>query len=400
MATYIRDDSINNLQSALQFYAQQSAQRQARDLQRAELRRSMGDNIGAEAALRSSEQGLAGKIYDSITGNKAREWEIDNPYRGKELGLRTLIDTPEKQQVQTLKDINAVKQLKNIYGKDTDSLNKQLGLMGLTQTPQDIISGYDNKVAQNKEIEGYNLKAEAYNKKIADLPNSYKGNESYQNQQILDNAMNAISNAGTMHEKLENYNRYLTTGKAIADHYGHRFEAQPASFFGIGSGGKGGTGSGKLEDVYIKDIEGNAIIPLKLTNAEINDPEIKEKLFNKYKKQLASKGINSWEDLDVGYASGNSFNLSTDDKLKNKINKQLEKEKLQNALTMLNQSTGWDVGDANKGTVIYNKDEAKAYISGLGLEAYQDKDGKWRVKGNRNVAKAQPQSDVDQFLGD
>ena len=334
--------NFNNSMRGLQGLAELDEQRRKRQLQASIEAKDRGDNPTAERLFLESQRGLLGNMF----GKEAQEWEIDNPYRGKEASLQALIETPEQQQVQSLKDTNAVNELKKIYGNNTEALNKQLGLMGLTQTPQDIISGYDQKVAQNKQISADNRRAEAYNKKLANVPKSYKGNESYQNQQILDNAMNAISNAGTMQEKLENYNRYLTTGKAIADHYGHRFEAQPAAFFGIGSGGKGGSGSGKPDDVYIKDLEGNAIIPLKLTNKEINDPEIKEKLFNRYQKQLASKGIHSWEDLDVGYASGNSFNLSTEDKIKNKISKQIEKEKLQNALTMLNQRTGWNVGDA------------------------------------------------------
>ena len=193
--------NFNNSMRGLQGLTELDEQRRKRQLQASIEAKDRGDNPTAERLFLESQRGLLGNMF----GKDAQEWEIDNPYRGKEASLQALIETPEQQQVQSLKDTNAVNELKKIYGNNTEALNKQLGLMGLTQTPQDIISGYDQKVAQNKQISADNRRAEAYNKKLANVPKSYKGNESYQNQQILDDAMNAISNAGTMQEKLENY---------------------------------------------------------------------------------------------------------------------------------------------------------------------------------------------------
>lgn len=271
--------NFNNSMRGLQNLAELDEQRRKRQLQASIEAKDRGDNPTAERLFLESQRGLLGNMF----GSDSKEWEINNPYRGKEAGLQALIETPEQQQVQTLKDVNAIKQLKKIYGNNTEALNKQLGLMGLTQTPQDIISGYDQKVAQNKQISADNRRAEAYNKRLADIPKSYKGNESYQNQQILENAMNAISNAGTMQEKLENYNRYLTTGKAIADHYGHRFEAQPAAFFGIGSGGKGG--KGEKPKPYNIIVDGDKIRVVGVTDSMLMDKDgINAAIIKRYPK--------------------------------------------------------------------------------------------------------------------
>ena len=390
--------NFNNSMRGLQNLAELDEQRRTRQLNQSIDAILRGDSDTSEKLFLQSQRGLFGNIF----GSDSKERTFNNPYAKEKVGLQSLIETPEQQQVQTLKDINAVNELKKIYGNNTEALNKQLGLMGLTQTPQDIISGYDNKVAQNKQITADNFKREAYNKSLANQVKEYIGTEEEKQQQLLNDAYSAIKNSATPQEQLKNYMQYRVTAKSIADYHRRRdFNPFDAGYFGIGTGSvKGESGSGKPDDVYIKDLEGNAIKPLKLTEKQINDKDIKKKLFEQYKEELATKGIYRWEDLDVGYASGNSFNLSTEDKMKIKISKQLEKEKLQNALTMLNQSTGWDVGDATKGTRIDNKDEARAYIAGLGLEAYQDKDGKWQVKPGRGVAKAQPQNEVDQFLGD
>ena len=392
MATYIRDDSLDNLQQSMSLLAQLAQRRKAQDLETAIAINRMGKNKEAEELILSSQRGLLGNLF----GDEAKEWTVTNPFKKQKQEIYN-VNADQGGLLAALTDPNSADynpDMANLMAQGSPqtlselSKMKEQGIMNLT--PYAVQQQFKPQLQAYAENKQANDKIKAFNQKYAHMEDNIGGNEELQQQKVLQYAYDSIRTANTPQEQIKAYMDYRTKVKAINDHYGHQMQAESPAFFGIGSGSKKGeSGSGKPDDVYIKDLEGNAIKPLKLTEKQINDKDIKKKLFEQYKEELATKGIYRWEDLDIGYASGNSFNLSTDDKMKNKISKQLENEKLQNALTMLNQSTGWDVGDVNKGTIIYNKDEAKAYIAGLGLDAYQDKDGKWRIKQGRGVATSQ-----------
>ncbi len=378
-------DSLRNAQNTAQGLQEMKRTAIAQRLQLADMLNKQGDEEGAAKALHSAENyGLS-----SLFAGPVKQWEAQNPFRGKEIGLKEQLSlTPEARQGQTLQDINAVNELKKIYGKDTNSLNAQLELMGITGKPQTLVDTYKQQQSQNNDISAFNKKAEAYNKSLANIPASYKGNEVDQQQQLINDTINAIQNGGG----LAAYNRYITTGKAISDHYGHTFQPQPAGFFGIG--GKGGGAGNKLERVNIFDSNGKLIGTVKSSDAILTDKDPASVLLKKHNPIFARNGITNTSQFTYKFASSEGSDTLND----------LEKENLKKVQAENQMATDYQVNksaDDNAGFFTFRKEsKAKEYNSKL------DASGDTTTPRMHPVTfKAVPYSEyakmksVDQFLG-
>ena len=77
MATYIRDDSLDNLQQSMSLLAQLAQRRKAQDLETAIAINRMGKNKEAEELILSSQRGLLGNLF----GDEAKEWTVTNPFK-------------------------------------------------------------------------------------------------------------------------------------------------------------------------------------------------------------------------------------------------------------------------------------------------------------------------------
>jgi len=376
MATYIKNDSLNNLNQSLQFMTQT-----ANDIRAAKLRE---------------------KQLSNVMGLNEEGWEAQNTFRKPDMDIKSLMTSPEAQKGQSLDSLNAIKELKSIYKMDdTDKKNrnstdyqKQLAAMGLTdQSPKDLVNIYNDQQKQNAKITASNQKAESFNKANASVPKAFTGNEVDQQQQLLNETMRNIKSGGG----IEAYNQYLTTHKAIDDHYQHNSRVKPPSDFGIGVGGKTGTKEEKRHETYIKDIDGNKLVPLKLTDKEINDPAIMEILYNKYKPILNRNGINSVANIKLQFGAGDSKDADLD----STMTKQYQKEKLQNAISHLNKDSFYFGSTGEGGQKIKNDEQALNYIRSLGHDAVKDASGKYTLRkgsGNSSGPGATSASDASSFV--
>lgn len=265
----------------------------------------MGENMAAEKELFGAKNyGLS-----SLFAKSPQEWEANNPFAGQtqdmveKKGLQQLQDSPELYGGASAAQGGKLAELEKLYGGKTKDYYNQLNLMGLqaggvdpnaalkvatgkSMSPEysgiaamnfpDVknqLAAYKSLQAdqklQDKEIAAANApllksnkEAEAWNK-LADIENKKReaynnnlpsgtlsGNEVDQQQSLMKSTLSAVKAGGGM----DAYMRYLTTHKAIDDHYGHQSKPLPPEYFGIG--GKGGGGGSKKEHFIIQATDG------------------------------------------------------------------------------------------------------------------------------------------------
>jgi hypothetical protein len=262
MATYIPNNNYDNINQSLQFLAQQNARRKAQDLETAMALNRMGKNKEAEELLLSSQRGILGNLF----GKDAEEWQAQNPYAKENMGLKQLISSPEADRASAINtgelkgkiglDTEMITELEKQYKGNPEALKAQIQLMGLqsqgasAKTALSDVKTLRNQNLQNADISNYNKKAEAFNKANDLVKKVYSGNEIDQQQQLIDDTMLAMENAASDSERLKAYNKYYTTGKAVSDHYGHKFDAQSPAYFGIGANKGSGKGVEMVDYYY------------------------------------------------------------------------------------------------------------------------------------------------------
>lgn len=276
----------------------------AQRIEKAKLLRDMGENLEAEKELYGAKNyGLS-----SLFAKSPQEWEADNPFAGQpqdmveKKGLQQLQESPELYGGVNATQGKILAEMEKLYGGKTPQYYNQLQVMGLEAggiDPNKALTvalnkslspeysgiaamNYPNVKAQlaeykalqadqklqDKEIAAKNAplikanaQAEAYNK-LADIENAKReaynknlpsgklsGNEVDQQQSLMKSTLSAVKAGGGM----DAYMRYLTTHKAIDDHYGHNSKPLPPEYFGLG--GKGGGGS-KKEHFIIQATDG------------------------------------------------------------------------------------------------------------------------------------------------
>lgn len=368
MATVIRDDSLSNLTQSLQFLADARARDKSRSIQLAELLNRQGKNQEAEELIRKSQD----SIFVSPFRGKAEEWKANRIFETPaDIALKQVQDLQARQVAHGDVEAEQGGILAEIKANYTDprtgklnvaDYNKQLETLGLGITGMTLMSkgsdtpaniAYNDKVTRkklssmvdpvfktqrqaykllqgdqavldketdkynapiikaNKEAEAYNRKAEAFNNNKPQYRSSYEGDEVDQNQQLIDDTMLAIENARSDSDKLKAYNKYYTTGKAISDHYGHKFDAQNPAFFGIGV--KKGNGTGNKTDRYAITLANGKEVSVELPKGYDPDSEIGYKMARQKLRLKDGEGWNpgSWNPL-----SSDSTYLNPAEKIK------------------------------------------------------------------------------------
>lgn len=246
MAIYIKNDSLDNLNQSLQFLAQQNSQRKARDIELAGMLNRQGKNKEAEELLLSSQRGLFGNLF----GKDAEEWTPQGVYRQPDAPIKEVTDM-QGSILSSLADPKSPDYNPEQIALMAKEDQKTSGLAGLLDTTNKFKSQIDNYNRQKADgTVNYNNQAVVFNKANSQYAKSYTGNEVDQHQSLMNDTLQAMDNTTSDQDKLKAYNKYITTGKAISDHYGHRFDAQSPIYFGIGGGGKG-SGNGKNEKYHI-----------------------------------------------------------------------------------------------------------------------------------------------------
>lgn len=251
MATYIRDDSLDNLQQSMSLLAQLAQRRKAQDLETAIAINRMGKNKEAEELILSSQRGLLGNLF----GDEAKEWTVTNPFKKQKQEIYN-VNADQGGLLAALTDPNSADynpDMANLMAQGSPqtlselSKMKEQGIMNLT--PYAVQQQFKPQLQAYAENKQANDKIKAFNQKYAHMEDNIGGNEELQQQKVLQYAYDSIRTANTPQEQIKAYMDYRTKVKAINDHYGHQMQAESPAFFGIGAGGKGGTG--EKTDAYL-----------------------------------------------------------------------------------------------------------------------------------------------------
>lgn len=365
MATYIKNDGVENLQSSLQFLTQQNSQRKARDLETAIALNLMGKNREAEELLLSSQRGLLGSIF----GKKADEWTAEGVNAGLNPQKQELIKSPLLSARQEI-----MKEMQDLYGDDAAGYNRNIQGLAAQMTNRDIqdngisslssktdqgmwnktagefgrnlqsIRGNEAAVNEYNQVQKRNADIEEYNKNLKPVySEKYTGNEVDQQQQLMDDTLLAMENAKSMNDKLKAYNRYLTTGKAISNHYGHTFNAQAPAIFGIGAESKGGGRGTKPEKVNIFIPGKEEPIPVMVPGGILQSSDPQAEMMKYFGKTFKRYGISDPGQFSWNYASSeDSRILDPAQKLKAEQDRMiLDQAKNDQIESQIKQNTKW-----------------------------------------------------------
>ena len=372
MATYIKNDSLENLNRTLQFLSQNA---------------NAIRNANLDERIARNRMGL----------NDREQWEVQNPFakenmKMKELTpLQKMMTTASQDQGGILAELKVtnptmykfmIEQEASKKAMNPDdvlmNMNKMSGMPTIGTNAEDYGVSNKNLQDQKKEFKGlidlyqqgleqnnaanapimrdnqqamnYNRQAEEFNKNNV---KAFGGNEGEQQQELLRQTHRAIKAGGGV----EAYNQYLATQKAIDDHYQHNTRPLPPAAFGMGAGT--GKGSGKLiPHHYGRPGERSNVIEIPewaLGNQMKTEAYIKKNFPRFYDPEsqiigrVGSEGGDSTEDIILRNAVvGKNKSLAA------------------NAMKMYDQKTGWDVGEGDE--KIFNQDHAVQELAKQGFE--------------------------------
>ncbi|GEM_PF-2598515 len=365
-------------------------------LKQAQLLRDMGYNKDAEKMLSSARNyGLS-----SLLAGPANEWEPKGAFDEVNPALKSLVDTPVLNEQQKI-----LNELQSLYGddkqgaadysrnlqmlaadisnrriQDTDAGVKDMpgilksALLGI-RTNEKAVNEFKKAESQNEQVRKYNADLKPVYKK------SYTGNEVDQQQGLMDDTIKAIKKGGG----LAAYNKYLTTGKAISDHYGHDFKALPAEYFGL-SKNNGGGGSGKPERINIFDSNGKLIGAVKSSDAILETKDPAAYLMKKHSPIFSRNGITDPTQFTYKFASGEGSDSLNDLEKENLKGKQFENDMMSKATAM----QAWN--DADPGGIdlgVFKKSE-RAALANASLPG----DNPWRFDENGNLANSRSTGNI------
>jgi hypothetical protein len=295
-------DSMNGLQ---EMKKNAIAQR----LQKAQMLRDMGENLEAEKELRSARNyGLS-----SLLAPSAKGWSAEGAYKEPDAVFKQATDM-QGGLLASMLDPTSVNYNPDQYDYMTRQKQGFQGLEGIAQLKNNNVDPFiqsDTATKMQSKVENFkrqvddgtvdsNKNAEAFNKANSLYRRSYEGNETAQQQQLMDDTIKKMNNAKSDQERLGIYNKYYVTGKGIEDHYGHKFDAQPAAFFGIG--GKKGGGDGKPEKVNIF-VGGKKVESFLVPQAYLLDADPKTRILAAKKNAMARLGISDPASFEINFAS-------------------------------------------------------------------------------------------------
>ena len=238
-------------------------------LARAELLNRMGQDEAAEKALWDADHSgmLSSLLPNTATGRGAEGAFLeDAPEQIPLQGLNTLSGQALAGQNVLPAFSNAkggVDQLAGLNGElyngiSSDILNDGGKVVAQGKKFKPVkgdkafageLGAYEEETAANKQIEEDNRKAQAYNESIPQFRQSYEGNEPDQLNQLADDTMAAIKFAehnGDTQGAAAAYNKYVQTGRAIAQGFQHNFTPLGSEYFFTAKKGKGG-GNGRSD---------------------------------------------------------------------------------------------------------------------------------------------------------
>jgi len=377
--------TLNSLIDAGRLIEESNKNRNNSNLQLAQLYRSMGENKNSENALRSVENtGILGAISNIV--NRDKEWKPDGAFNEFNPQSKDLIKEPALNAQQGI-----LKELQSLYGDDKQGLsdyNKNMQSIASDITNRKIqetnagsnqvsgivksalsdlrsndtaIKDYNNVKFQNERINDYNANLKPV------YSNSYKGDETEQSQNLIDDTIKAVKSGGG----LVAYNRYITTGRTLADHYGHDFKALAPEYFGINK--SKGSGSGKSDYYLYGDNEQVIEIPSWAMKTSAN----REAYISKNYPDIYVKGLILKK---AGSNSGESLNPLQKEQLKASAN---ENDMMFKAAA----AQAWNEADPD-GINIFNKKE-RAELANRSLPSdnpYKFDENGNIVRGNGNVA--------------
>lgn len=261
-------------------------------IRQAELLNRMGENKAAEEMFNQAQNyGLSSLIAPATQAWKAGGAFEDTPETMQLQSLNPLSDTAQKGQNVLSAFSNAkggVESLAGLNGELYNGINSDMLNDGGKVIPINAkfkkvkgeqafkgeLGAYDKETAANNQITDYNRKAQAYNESIPQFRSSYEGDEPDQLNQLADDTMAYIKFAekeGRYQDAAAAYNKYVQTGRAIADHYQHNFKPLGSEYFFTARKSNGGGRSEKTEDYNII-VNGEAIditgIPRSILNAK------------------------------------------------------------------------------------------------------------------------------------
>jgi hypothetical protein len=276
----------------------------AQSLQKAQLLRAMGDNLGAEQEIRSARNyGLS-----SLIAPEAKAFETEGAFRQPDIALKQAQDLNQNQTVYGGVDATQGGLLAEMRANYTDpttgklnakDYNRQLETLGLgitgmnlmdkgSDTPENV--AYNNKVTRSKlsamldpvfnnqrqaykdlqadqkysdqqtanlnapiikangDIESYNKNADAANRFNAQYKKSYTGNAPEQLQGVIDDTLIAVKNAKTYDDMVSAYTKGYSKYNSINNHYGWESKFPTPDQFGVAK--SGGTKGVELVDYY------------------------------------------------------------------------------------------------------------------------------------------------------
>ncbi len=248
--------------------------------------------------------------------------------------------------------------------------------------PMDVIRSNEQAIQRRAQILAQN---EAIKKANANKP--YKavleGDEEDVVNAETENAYRAIQNAGSYDDKLRAYGKYVNSLTNLRRSFQGKGDFRPLSMEQMGISkpkgkGSGGGASEKLERAYVYNQDGKRIESVFLTKSEFNDPNRNQILFDKY-KTIADRGGDP-SLINVSFASGTS---KEPDPMIIAAMKEAERKRIvkdENAIKMLNQWTGWNVGSEKENTLIKDKTEAMSWLKSRGYEVYKNSDGDYAYR--------------------
>jgi hypothetical protein len=395
MATYIRNNSMDNLQRALEQLAMLNTRRKDRQFDQARYLNSIGKNQEGEQLIAQSQRGLLGNLF----AGEAEGRKFDNPYAGPE---RSLLEAPKLNaqqeilaELQGLYDGDQGGYQQNIQALAADMTNRGIQEQGISRNNGRIsqpmwndaaalfgqnllgIKGNEQAVQRQAQVQAQN---EAIKK--ANAERYFEGDEDDVIDSLTQTAYREIQNAPTYQEKLKKYAQYKNKFDSVRKSFQGAGRALDMEQMGVikpastGGGSRGGS-SEKPERAYVYDQDGKRIESVLLTQSEFNDPNRNQILFDKYQTISSRGGDPSL--INVSFASGTSKEPDPMDVAAMKEVERQRTAKDQNAVKMLNQVTGWDVGSSDA-TRIHNDSEAREWLISRGYEIVEKPDGKYTIR--------------------
>lgn len=392
MATYIRDDSLDNLQQSMSLLAQLAQRRKAQDLETAIAINRMGKNKEAEELILSSQRGLLGNLF----GDEAKAREFTSAFSN--LAKPDMEIKPEQYSTDAVQGgilAQIAKENPDMYRYMTKQDQLQPGLAGMVKSNNNIdpfqqsesannladkIAAYKTNEAANKDIRAYNNSAAKYNASNPKYETKLNGDEDSIVNAETRNAMTAIRNSRSQGEAMARYNEYVNSVTSKKQAFQHDFKPMPPEYFGIG--GKRGGGKKIPVNVFVPGRKDPQVVQVPEGTADIQQYVYDN--FPSMKKRLGINDINEFRAIKAANEGTGSLNPLEESRLKEQdIKNDAYYQAQAEAAYKKADSWGWD----------WDKDKAataNAMLSPENPYRFNEKGTIYDTRGSSNVASSEP----------